>query len=867
MPWVQLVIRPDSIIRYWATGQVDVGRGYAAVHDSDALRSIPFRTNLFFSNGATMVRSEEMRALAGALISTSKEDVDLFEKLGGHFERIGSEWLAFCATTFQPGRLVAATSEELANFVEEFVDRFADYAPILYVPFVVESRYAAEYPELLRRVASWLRHQLTNAVEASDVVNEFSSVLRVDAAPVDEIAAGLRPVLEYSPRQTDAERREHAVLGLALEIERDPHLCELFSKDEPPEPEAVRLHPALWNTLQDVVGEFGWMKQWGFPSHHSPAVAEDFIVELHATVRRRRPSDVIREREQDKERLGWLHDSLRRRGALDKSDARLLADINYYNFLRTYRMEVLIKAENLATPLFDEIGRRWEASSLLDPGDVYFMLPPEIIEGLRTSKLPPNLADRRRDWALLTDSRGEDRLYVSDQFETFADSVLSVIDHRETARGGRSSLDEDFVGGKGAGLFRLRAAAPNVPPFFVVTTRAFDRAVLASPQAIEIARLLEDLPDDEASLVARSERLQALVAHAQPHPAILEAIMRAFDELGADIVAVRSSATIEDSASHSWAGRFHTELHVSREGLLTAVKSVWASLFSQRALLYARHVGADFARLRMAIVVQEMVAADVAGVVNTTLGHSARDVVEIEAALGVGEAVVGGTVTPDRFLVRVGDEVTIVHVDVHVQAQQLGAGGWKDVNPEKGGAAKLTESQVLHLAALGKHLETLYGSPLDIEWAMSGDKLQLVQARPQTDLGVPVDQVLGDFRPDGHVVLSGLRGKTASVWRGEALVLTDMRTGEVPTDRHVLVIHAATPAWDPIVFRAGALITNEGGATSHAIRVANERGIPAVVGTSVATQKLRSGDEVVVDTASDALRGRVLLRSRREGGS
>ncbi len=860
MPWLQLVVRPDSIIRYWATGQVKVADGYARVLDVPEIRNLRFRTNLFFSNGATMVRTEEMGSLAAALISASQDHPSLFEDLGRHFERIGDDWLAYCRATISESDLSKLSERGLLERVHEFCRYFAEFAPMLYVPFVVERRYAEAYPAMLARLVPGVRRAL-----AEDTAGLAQLFAMIGLAPNDnpgdaELAQLVRLITEYSPRRTDAEQREEVLLRLASEVESDVELRELFDHAVPPAVGEIRLRDAFFNSISEALLEFGWMKQWGFPSHHSPSTLDDFVLEVHATLQGASPAKRLEERHNYAATLGELHRLLVDQGELESSDRMLISDVNYYNFMRTHRMELLIHAENYAGPLFDEIDRRAVSWDLIGKGATYLLMPPEIERMLIARTVPEDLSTRRGEWALQTDSDNEAILYSGPQFESFADRYLTILDGTENARGGFSNLDAKFVGGKGAGLFRLRSAGANVPPFFVVTTRAFQRTcqdsdlqdLLANPAAQGAATL--------DGLKATSSELEYMVGAQRISPEIKESILSAFDALGVESVAVRSSATVEDSQRYSWAGRFRSYLNVDRGAVFEAIMGVWQSLFSESALLYAADNGVDLATVSMAVVVQAMIPAEVAGVVNT---NGAGADIEIEAAYGLGETVVSGTVTPDRYIVRVdGGEALVLHQTVSQQSEQLTSSGWSSVAKEAQSRPKLEADKVLELAALASRLEDHFGAALDIEWAMFGNNISLVQARPQTDL--PTVAVRGDapVPPNARLLLSGLRGKVSGVWRGPASVLASLDDGSAFRPGTALVVQAATPAWDPVVFRAGALITNEGGVTSHAIRVANERGIVVVVGTGAATEMLRSGDEVIIDAASDPLVGRVLVVDR-----
>jgi pyruvate,water dikinase len=285
------------------------------------------------------------------------------------------------------------------------------------------------------------------------------------------------------------------------------------------------------------------------------------------------------------------------------------------------------------------------------------------------------------------------------------------------------------AGGKGASLARMAGLGLPVPPGFVIPA---DALVTSLPDAgRELRRLL-------AGGVSReiAERARALVLAAEPAGELVEAIGSAYRELGDEPVAVRSSARAEDSESASYAGQQETYLHVrGLEEVVPRVRDCWASFFSERALFYRGRKGA-LDDLGMAVVVQRMVAADVAGVLFTCEPvHRRSDRMVVEAVFGLGEAAVSGQLTPDHFVIARDGEVKKRRIAVQpfaVVSAPAGGTAERPLSAEEGGAATLDEGRLRLLARLGDELERRLGAPQDIEWALADGELYVLQARPVT---------------------------------------------------------------------------------------------------------------------------------------
>ncbi len=286
------------------------------------------------------------------------------------------------------------------------------------------------------------------------------------------------------------------------------------------------------------------------------------------------------------------------------------------------------------------------------------------------------------------------------------------------------------AGGKGASLARMAELGLPVPPGFVVPADA-----LAASLADSGGELRELLAAGAAAEAA--ERAQALVRAAEPPPALLDAIAAAHGELGDERhVAVRSSACAEDSETASYAGQQETYLHVrGLDDVLSRVRDCWASFFSERALFYRERKG-SLDDIAMAVVVQRMVSADVAGVLFTCDPvRRRRDRMVVEAVFGLGEAAVSGQVTPDHFVLSRDGEVKKEHIAVQPFAVESGPEGGiaeRELSAEEGGAPTLNAEALRALARLGGDLEDKLGTPQDIEWALEDGELYVLQARPVT---------------------------------------------------------------------------------------------------------------------------------------
>jgi phosphoenolpyruvate synthase/pyruvate phosphate dikinase len=304
----------------------------------------------------------------------------------------------------------------------------------------------------------------------------------------------------------------------------------------------------------------------------------------------------------------------------------------------------------------------------------------------------------------------------------------------------------DRVGGKALGLGRLLQHAADVPPGFVVTTDAYRDWVAVRGLERDLERMLQ-VATDHVGQAAASRDIQALFERAELPDDLAGEVGRAYAELDpgpGPLVAVRSSATAEDTAEASFAGQQETYLGVRGiESVTRHIARCWASLFTPQAISYRQRLGVPSSAVAMAVLVQRMVHAEVSGVMLTVDPVTGdRSQIAIEAALGLGQPVVGGELTPDRYSV---DKVTLEIRSRTIVAQPFadrldpaGGGVRRDELPEaEAGASCLTDAEVVRLAEIGKRTEQALGGSVDMEWALGpgpeGPRhLYLLQARPET---------------------------------------------------------------------------------------------------------------------------------------
>ena len=415
--------------------------------------------------------------------------------------------------------------------------------------------------------------------------------------------------------------------------------------------------------------------------------------------------------------------------------------------------------------------------------------------------------------------------------------------------------DVEYAGGKGANLGELTQAGVAVPPGFVVGAPAYAAFCDAGDLRTRVAARLDGLDvEDTAALEVASAEVRAMIMGEPLSEGLANAIRTAYGELcGADelaAVAVRSSATAEDTESASFAGMNETYLNIrGADDVVHAVRRCWASLFGSRTVFYRAKRGFAQSAMDIAVVVQRQVQSTRAGVMFTIDPSSGReDRIVIEGAFGLGESVVSGRVSPDRYIV---DKASMRTVTREVRRKELTtealAGGGtvtRALYAEEGSLPVLSDDEVRMLAEMAVRIERHYGSAQDTEWAFDGDgQLWMLQSRPVTSSGGTATS--GDI-PTGEPLVRGL-GAAPGRASGAARLITSLADAERFGDGDVLVAHMTAPDWVALMRRASAIVTDSGGMTCHAAIVSRELGVPCVVGTGDATSRLRDGELVTVD--------------------
>lgn len=417
--------------------------------------------------------------------------------------------------------------------------------------------------------------------------------------------------------------------------------------------------------------------------------------------------------------------------------------------------------------------------------------------------------------------------------------------------------DVSLAGGKGANLGELAGAGFPVPPGFVITAPAFRQTLDAHHLTTRIRQQVEMLDVQESAQLDRvAGELQAQVRTLDLPAEIADAIRDAYHTLATEtggeepFVAVRSSATAEDTPTTSFAGMNESFLNIQGAGaVLDAVRRCYASLYGARVLFYRRTEHVPEEKMSIAVIVQQMVNADAAGVLFTIHPTTNdRHLLVIEGAFGLGDAVVSGAVNPDHFE---------VHKDTReIVSRQIAHKDFRDVRTPAGETVReplsdkqaeqpcVTDAQVLQLADLGIRIEAHYGAPQDIEWARAQDQLFIVQSRAITTTGQAAPETAQAGA--GDVLVRGLPASPGTV-SGKVHILASPAQAAELASGEILVTRMTAPDWVPLMKTAGAIVTDEGGMTSHAAIVSRELGIPCIVGARTATTTLQTGQEVTVD--------------------
>ena len=428
--------------------------------------------------------------------------------------------------------------------------------------------------------------------------------------------------------------------------------------------------------------------------------------------------------------------------------------------------------------------------------------------------------------------------------------------------------DIPLVGGKGANLGEMAHIKLPVPEGFIVTSKAYFDFLKTTGLFKKITKLLVGLDSTDTKKLNKVSRdIRTLILHAKMPSALKKKIEEGYKNLyssGAKgvFVAVRSSATAEDLPDASFAGQQESFLNISGgDNVVVAVQKCWASLFHARAIYYRVVNKFDHMKVGIAVPIMRMVQSTSSGIMFSIDPVQNDDTkVTIEAGFGLGEAIVLGEVTPDRYLV---DKKTLQITDKEINSQD-----WKIT--KVGGVdkhvtlpvaekkqQKITDEEIVKLAKLAIGIESHYGRPQDMEWAIENGDIYMIQSRPVTTFKKEQPAQEGAVsvevkKTSAEILVKGAPASLGTVSGPVRIIHSPSEIDKVEKG-DILVTEKTNPDFVPAMQKAAAIVTDTGGRTSHAAIVSREMGIPCVVGTGTGTSVLKTGQIVTVDGVSGSV--------------
>ena len=457
------------------------------------------------------------------------------------------------------------------------------------------------------------------------------------------------------------------------------------------------------------------------------------------------------------------------------------------------------------------------------------------------------------------------------------------------------NTDVAIAGGKGASLGEMYNAGMPIPPGFVITAEAFKKYITKTKIDTKIYGILNGLNvDNNAALQETAKKIQAIITSTPMPEDIKKIVLESYDLMSfgdaakaggkalgvikagreSMYVAVRSSATAEDLPNASFAGQQASFLNVKGPAaIITKVLECWASLFTARAIYYRTKNNFEHSKVLIAVVVQKMVNSDKAGVmfsVNPVTGN--EEEIMIECSFGLGEAVVSGSISPDQYIVdKKAEEVKQVNISNKNWMYTLDKKTMRNVRltipQEKATSQALSDFEIIALAKLAKKIEQHYGRPQDLEYAIEGKNIYIVQSRPITTLKKSAAAESKNANSSEGIDISKakmiLTGVSASpgVGIGPVKIVRTADDLDKIQKGDVLVAEMTNPDYVSAMEKSVAIVTDQGGSTCHAAIVGREMGIPVIVGTEVATKQLKENQIITVDaTHGKVYDGRVEIK-------
>lgn len=443
------------------------------------------------------------------------------------------------------------------------------------------------------------------------------------------------------------------------------------------------------------------------------------------------------------------------------------------------------------------------------------------------------------------------------------------------------------AGGKGANLAEIFNLGVPVPPGFVITAQAYDYFIKKARLNEKIKELLEKIDyEDTEQLNEITKQIRDSIVAVDFPKEMQEEILESYNYLSTKdlndvkgsaltilknsyepiFVAVRSSATTEDLAEASFAGQQDTFVNIKgNPNLLVAIKKCFASLFTPRATYYRQKQGFSHVNASLAVVIQKMVDSDKSGVIFSKDPAKKNNNTIVDAVFGLGEGIVSGAITPDHYIVSEDLKILEKHLSEKKIAITRDAKGTTEIvklNVDKSKQQVLKDSEIRKLAEISLKLEEHYKKPQDLEFAIEGDKIFIVQTRPITTMEKRVGEGADVLK--GEVILSGL-GASPGIGSGKVKIIEDLNDLRKITTGDILVTKMTNPDMVVAMQKSVAIVTDEGGLTAHAAIVSREMGIPSVVGTQTATKILKDGDIITVDGSTGKIyKGKIAETKQKE---
>jgi len=465
-----------------------------------------------------------------------------------------------------------------------------------------------------------------------------------------------------------------------------------------------------------------------------------------------------------------------------------------------------------------------------------------------------------------------------------------------------SELDKNsgnVAGGKGANLGEIYKLKISVPQGFAVTAQAYNYYIKKACLDEKIKEILGKINYEETDELNRfTKEIREMIEKAAMPPEMEEEIIEAYEDLGAEeaglkeqpayeiiktpsvsgepFVAVRSSATTEDLADASFAGQQETFLNVKgKKQLLEKIKECFSSLFTPRATYYRNKKGFKHEQASLSVIVQKMVDSDKSGVIFSKDPSMKKDDVIIEAVFGLGEGIVSGQISPDRYVLSKPESKQGKESELKIKEKEIGtkkiaitrdSSGKKQVvklKEEKSKQQVLKENEIKTLAEIALKLEDHYKKPQDIEFAIENNEIYIVQTRPITTLEKRAEA--GTIKElSGEVILKGLAA-SPGIGSGKIRIVKNLDDLGKVKKGDILVTEMTNPDMVVTMQRCAAIVTDEGGLTAHAAIVSREMGIPAIVGTQTATTKLKEEEVITVDGYTGKVyKGKVAETAQKE---